>query len=128
MDKAPRLILWVEQLEQAGSRIAMLRMLIRFLGLVLLAGGFAALIVDGTRTLAGGELRVTPLSKSAHDLFPAKMQALQAAAEQHLPYLWDPVMVTLLLAPLSLTLTGLGALFIALSQKRRRPSEYAVRY
>lgn len=105
----------------------MLRMLIRFLGLILLAGGFAALIVDGTRSLAGGELRVTPLSKSAHDLFPLKMQALQLTIEQHVPHLWDPVIATLLLAPLSLTLTGLGALFIALSQKSRRPSDYAVR-
>jgi hypothetical protein len=104
----------------------MLRFLIRFLGLMLLAGGFAALIVDGTRTLAGGELRVTPLSKSVHDLFPAKMQALQASIEQHAP-LWDPVVSTLLLAPVSLTLTGLGALFIALSQKRRRPSDYVAR-
>ncbi|PWB82443.1 MAG: hypothetical protein C3F11_11890 [Methylocystaceae bacterium] len=105
----------------------MLRLLIRFLGLVLLAGGFAALIVDGTRSLAGGELRVTPLSRSALDLFPAKMQAWQTAVEQHLPLLWDPVIVTLLLAPLSLTLTGLGALLIALSQKRRRPIDYAGR-
>ncbi len=102
-------------------------MLIRFLGLVLLAGGFAALIVDGTRSLAGGELRVTPLSKSALDLFPAKMQSLQTAIEHHLPQLWDPVIVTLLLAPISLTLTGLGALLIALSQRRRRATDYAAR-
>jgi hypothetical protein len=33
----------------------------------------------------------------------------------------------LLLAPLSLTLTGLGALLIALSRKRRRAIDYPLR-
>lgn len=105
----------------------MLRLLIRFLGLVLLAGGFAALIVDGTRSLAGGELRVTPLSEGAADLFPAAMKSVQAAIEQRFPQLWDPLIATLLLAPLSLTLTGLGGLLIALSQTRRRAIDYPVR-
>lgn len=100
-------------------------MFVRFLGFVLLAGGFAAFIVDGTRSLAGGELTVTPLSKSVLDLFPAKLQSLQTAVEQHFPQLWDPVIVTLLLVPLSLALTGAGALLIALSQKHRRPFDYS---
>jgi hypothetical protein len=105
----------------------MLRLLIRFLGLVLLAGGFAALIVDGTRTLAGGELRVTPLGEGAADLFPLAMRSFQASVERQFPLLWNPVLVTLMLAPISLTLTGLGALLIATSQKRRRAVDYPIR-
>ena len=41
--------------------LVMLRLLIRFMGLALLAGGFVALVVDGTRSLAGGSLYVTTL-------------------------------------------------------------------
>jgi hypothetical protein len=104
----------------------MLRLLIRFAALLLLAGGFAALIVDGTRSLAGGELRVVPLGAVA-DLFPAQMQAWQAAIERSSLQFWRPAASMLLLAPLSLTLTGLGALLIAASQKRRRPIDYPIR-
>jgi hypothetical protein len=102
----------------------MIRLFFRFLGFILLAGGFAALIVDGTRSLAGGELAVTPLSKSALELFPAKFQSFQASVEQSFPHLWDPVIVTLLLVPLSLALTVCGVLLIALSQRQRRSLDY----
>jgi ABC-type Fe3+ transport system permease subunit len=105
----------------------MLRLLIRSLGLLLLAGGFAALIVDGTRSLAGGELHVLPLSESAADLFPQQMLAWRTTMERQFPHVWSPFLVTLLLAPLSLTLTGLGALLIAASRKRRRMIDYPLR-
>jgi hypothetical protein len=102
----------------------MLRLLIRFAGLLLLAGGFAALIVDGTRSLAGDELRVIPLGAAAAELFPAQMRVWQAAMDGQL---WRPAVAALLLAPLSLTLTGLGALLIISSRKRRRPIDYPLR-
>ena len=109
-----------------GLEIAMLRLLIRFLGLILLAGGFAALIVDGARSLAGDGLHVTALSEGAADLFPAQMKAFRIALEKG-PQFWSPVVFTLLLAPLSLTLTALGGLLIALSRKRRRAIDYPLR-
>lgn len=112
---------------RVGLETAMLRLLIRFLGLVLLAGGFAALIVDGARSLAGDGLHVTPLSEGAADLFPAQMKAFRIAIEQKAPQFWSPVVFTLLLAPLSLALTGLGGLLIALSRKRRRPIDFPLR-
>lgn len=102
----------------------MLRLLIRFAGLLLLAGGFAALIVDGTRSLAGGDLRVIPLEVAAADLFPLQMKAWQSAAERQL---WAPFAGLVLHAPLSVTLTALGALLIAASRKRRRPIDFPAR-
>ncbi len=110
-----------------GVETAMLRLLIRFLGLLLLAGGFAALIVDGTRSLAGDGLHVTPLSEGAADLFPAQMKAFRIALEEKAPQIWASIVFALLLAPLSLTLTGLGGLLIALSRKRRRAIDYPLR-
>jgi hypothetical protein len=106
----------------------MLRILIRFLGLLLLAGGFIALIVDGTRSLAAGRLLVTTLNKGASDLFPAAYRALQAAIESNLaPFIWDPFIVTLLLAPISLAFGGLGALLIVLSHKQHEAFGYSLR-
>ena len=40
----------------------MLRLLTRFLAQLLLAGGFIALVVDGTRSIAGGRLAVTSVA------------------------------------------------------------------
>ena len=106
----------------------MLRFLIRFLGLLLLAGGFIALIVDGTRSLAGNRLLVTTLHKGVSDLFPAAFHAIQAAIEQKAPaFLWDPVMTTLLLTPISVAFGGLGALLIVLSHKHEAPLFYSGR-
>jgi hypothetical protein len=98
----------------------MLRILIRFLGLLLLAGGFIALIVDGTRSLAGGRLLVTTLDNAATDLFPAALKGLQTAVEQGLaPFVWDPLLATLMMAPVSVAFGWLGALFIVLSHKHQ---------
>ncbi len=105
----------------------MLRIFIRFIGLLLLAGGFVALIVDGTRSLAGGDLFVTTLSRGARDLFPAGLSALQRSVEHVSAFLWDPVIATLLHAPVSVAFGGLGALLILLSQRRRETVGYYTR-
>ncbi len=106
----------------------MLRFFIRLFGLLLLAGGFAALVVDGTRSLAGGRMIVTTLQEGALSLSPAKFQALQASVEQKLatPF-WDSIITVLLQLPISVTFGGLGALLILLSQKQRAPIGYARR-
>jgi len=106
----------------------MLRLIIRFLGLLLLAGGFVALIVDGTRSLAGGRLMVTTLRKGATDLFPAAYKALQGSVEHNVSaFLWDPVIVTLLLVPISIAFGALGAAMILVSHKRHDHIGYSTR-
>jgi hypothetical protein len=104
----------------------MFRLSIRFLGLLLLAGGFVSLIVDGTRSLAGGRLFVTTLRKGATDHFPAALQSIQTSVEQNVPaFLWDPIISTLLLLPVSVGFGALGALLIVLSHKQREPIVYS---
>jgi hypothetical protein len=106
----------------------MLRFFIRILGLLLLAGGFSALVVDGTRTIAGGSPIVTTLLESATELFPQKLQLFQGWVEQHLGNrAWDPAMVLFLHLPVSVTLGGLGAALILLSRKQEEPIGYLVR-
>ncbi len=103
----------------------MLRLLTRFIGLLLLAGGFIALIVDGTRSIAGGRLMVTTMRKGASELFPGFYQALQSNVENVSAFLWDPILATLMLAPVSVALGGVGALMILLSHRQASPIGYA---
>jgi hypothetical protein len=98
----------------------MLRLLIRLLGLLLLAGGFISLIVDGTASFAGGSLFVTTLATSLQTLAPATFEALRVATLAHLPaYCWDAIQAFLGYTPVSLALCAVGALLILVSHKRR---------
>jgi hypothetical protein len=102
----------------------MLRLLTRFLAQLLLAGGFIALIVDGTRSIAGGQLAVTSLSAGLSELFPALYNGLRASVSARAQWLWDPVMTGVMTIPVSLSLAGLGALFILISTKREANRRY----
>ena len=88
------------------------------MGLALLAGGFVALVVDGTRSLAGGSLYVTTLGSVLQALWPVAFPALRSAVLSRLPtFVWDPLLVFLLMTPVGVALCGLGAAFIVLSHK-----------
>jgi hypothetical protein len=102
----------------------MLRLLTRFLGLLLLAGGFIALIVDGTRSIAGGALFVTTLRRGVAETFPTLYQSLRAGVEAQSAFLWNPVLTTLMLLPVAVALGGLGALLIVFSHKREAANRY----
>ena len=57
----------------------MLRFLLRALALLALAAGFAAIIIDGTRSIAGAELSLTPVS----DLIKPRLPGLAQMAHPH---------------------------------------------
>jgi hypothetical protein len=102
----------------------MLRLLTRFLGVLLLAGGFIALIVDGTRSIAGGGLMITTLDRGLGETFPALFQSLRDGIAAKSAFLWDPVVATLMLLPVSVALGGGGALLIILSHKQEATHRY----
>jgi hypothetical protein len=56
----------------------MFRFLLRTCGFVLLAAAFAALVVDGTRSIAGGRLLQYPLAESVAWLGGARSAAIAA--------------------------------------------------
>jgi hypothetical protein len=108
----------IVQTSPLALAVVMLRLLIRFMGLALLAGGFVALVVDGTRSLAGGSLYVTTLGSVLQALWPVAFQALRSAVLSRLPtFVWDPLLVVLLMTPVGVALCVLGAAFIVLSHK-----------
>ncbi len=106
----------------------MFRFVLRLLGLVLLAGAFAALVVDGTRSIAGGALALTPLGQTLAWLSPQKFAALKPQVEAHVPhFVWDPLIVHLLTAPTWIVAGALGALVLLVTQRRRPKIGYSNR-
>jgi hypothetical protein len=102
----------------------MLRILARLLGLLLLAGGFIALVVDGTRSIAGGTLAVTSLHRGLSELEPALFESLRVSLTEKSEWLWDPVATNLLTLPVSFAFLGLGALLILLSARQETQRRY----
>ncbi len=94
----------------------MLRFLLRFVGVVALAAAFAALIVDGTRSVAAGAPAIYPLGRTVSTLFPADFLKAQAVIQAHAPMLWDPILVSVLLLPAWVVLGLMGLVLLALAR------------
>jgi hypothetical protein len=106
----------------------MFRVTFRFLGLLLLAAAFAALVVDGTRSIAGGALSLATFEQTMLWLMPNKFPVLKEAAQHGLPsFLWNPVMVDVLKMPTWAVVGALGILLMLVSQKRRPKIGYSNR-
>jgi|SRR5215470_4226854 len=98
----------------------MIRLLLRFIGLICLAAGFILLIYDGTKSIAGNKLFLTSV-RTLWELFNAA--SLAKLEPMIRPYagglLWDPVMVAILAAPSWSVLGVLGILFLLLGRKKK---------
>ena len=104
----------------------MIRFVLRFIGLWILALAFVALIRDGTKTIAGNAVAVTRLGADWDNLHPTSLQALRPAIEQRVGvWLWDPVVQTILEQPTWVVLGGLGAVLILLGRKKKKLIGYA---
>ena len=98
----------------------MIRFLLRFIGLICLAGAFILLIYDGTKSIAGNMVFLTDVRTLWEIVNPASLAKLRPAIE---PYaggiLWDPLMAAFLAAPSWSVLGVVGILFILLGRKKR---------
>jgi hypothetical protein len=98
----------------------MFRFLVRTIGFVFLAGGFAALVLDGARSIAASILIATPFGESCYRMFPRSFPLLQPAVERHLhPLVWDPFLLSVFLLPTFLVFGLLGMLLLWLAQRRQ---------
>jgi hypothetical protein len=98
----------------------MLRFLVRAFGLILLTGGFAAFIIDGTRSIAASSITMARFGDLCAYLFPKLLPQLQPAIERNLhPLLWDPVLRGFFLVPGWIVLSAFGLLLIWLARRRR---------
>ena len=96
-------------------------MLLRIFGVWLLLLAMVAAVVDATKCLAGGGAWVvTPMGEQWQALSPETLRDVKAAIETNVgPFLWDPVMTTVLHAPTWVVFGILGVLLFWLGQKRK---------
>ncbi|MCB0285087.1 MAG: hypothetical protein KDE57_00435 [Calditrichaeota bacterium] len=98
-----------------------MRVIVRWIGVWLLAGAFVALVVDGVKWLANGAITSTPLGQFLYWLSPGALNLSQAVVERYtLPVLWDPVMIFVLNLPIWVVAGALGFLFAFLGRSRTR--------
>jgi hypothetical protein len=97
------------------------RFLARFVGLIALAGAFAAALIDGARAVAAGTWAPTSTGAALYALSPNAFQRVQDFVQSRLgDWVWD-MLVRALLAPAFVDLTIVSALLFLVS--RRRPPE-----
>jgi hypothetical protein len=97
----------------------MIRFLLRFLGLWILAAGFIFLVYDGTKSIASSAVFMTRVKDVWGSIHQTSMLALQPALEGIARILWDPAMTTFLDAPIALVLVIVGIVFLLLGRKKR---------
>ena len=103
----------------------MIRLLFRFLGVLLLAAAFAALIVDGTKSIAANAVIYTPAADTAAQVFPEKFKSLQPGLEHIHPLLWNPGMTSLLRLPIWILIAVFGLICLLLGRRPRRKIGYS---
>lgn len=104
----------------------MVRFLLRFLGLILLAGAFILVIYDGTKSIAGNSVALTDIRALWELINPASLAKLKPLIA---PYagglLWDPITVAVLAAPAWSLLGVAGILMLFLGRKKKPLIGYA---
>lgn len=96
----------------------------RLLGYLLALGGFGFLIVDGARSIAAGKIDTTSFGKAWANFHLDSLNNLQVGIQRHLPeffgFLWDPVMINILIWPTFAVAFGLAVIFILIGGRGRR--------
>lgn len=93
----------------------MIRFLFRLLGFLILAGGFVALVIDGTRAIASGKLDLTAAAASWAAVSPDTLQSARAAVGEAGAAALDGVLAQ----PTCLVLGLIGLLFMLIGRRRR---------
>jgi len=94
-----------------------MRFLARFIGLIALAGAFAAAVIDGARWIVGGSFAPTSTGAAIYWLSPKALASIQSFVESRLgAWAWNDVLLRALLAPAFVALTLVSALLFLLSR------------
>ena len=95
-----------------------MRLMLRLVGLLLLAGAFVAILVDGARSVAAGKAAILPFGRTLMTFSPDGFQKLRVLIETKLPIFWDPVLVTILLMPSWVVLGTIGLVLLVTTRPR----------
>ena len=97
----------------------MIRFILRFVGLWVLAAGFIFLIYDGTKSIAGNQIFLTKVQDVWGSVHQASLLTLQPKLTAISGVLWDPLMKTFLDQPIALVLGVIGVILMLLGRKKR---------
>jgi ABC-type phosphate transport system permease subunit len=104
----------------------MIRFLFRFVGLLGLALGFVFLVYDGTKSIANRSLEMTTVERFWNEVYSRSPQdVLRPLTAPIASWLWDPVTVTLLGAPIWIALAVVAAILMILGRKKKPLIGYA---
>ncbi len=104
----------------------MIRFLLRFIGLLLLALAFIFVIYDGMRSIADGGLSLTKFSQIWTEVHAGSLQALQTAIERYAGAdLWRVIMASILAQPVAAVFGVIGVVLIVLGRKKKPLIGYA---
>jgi ABC-type thiamin/hydroxymethylpyrimidine transport system permease subunit len=105
----------------------MIRFLLRFLGLLLLALAFIFLVYDGTKSIADQGLYISTVGASWANIHQSSLSALQPLVERFLgPWFWQAVVQRYFLQqPAALVLAIIAAVLILLGRKKKPLIGYA---
>lgn len=97
----------------------MIRFLVRTLGFWLLAGGFAAAVIDGMSSIAAAAPRLATAAQSWKSVFPATFESASTSlAATTGPAVRDAVFGLLAVVPTCLLLAVLGIVLMAIARDR----------
>jgi hypothetical protein len=104
----------------------MIRFLLRFIGLLLLALAFIFVVYDGIRTISDGTLLITKTSALWNTIHDGSLRMLQTLVEQKLgPEAWKIVVASVLDQPAAAIFCVLGVILIILGRKKKPLIGYA---
>ena len=93
----------------------------RFLAWLFIALGLGVFGYDLWVFLDSGAVRLTALGQLWYWLHPASLNLVQAVVERYIhPFLWDPIIINVLLAPAALVFLIIGILFALIFRRRKR--------
>src|SRR5262249_48466828 len=103
-----------------------MRFLLRFIGLWLLAGAFVALIIDGTASIAGGSLRFNTFGQTWDNIHQDSKPAVKAFLDRRPGrWLWKSGVQVVLDQPTWVVLGAFGTVLVLLGRKKARLIGYA---
>ena len=103
----------------------MIRFLLRFLGLLLLALAFIFVVYDGMKSIADRTFYATAIGQFWTEVHASSLQAAQAAVERVSGSLWSMAIAPLLEQPAAAVFGVLGAILIVLGRKKKPLIGYA---
>ncbi len=104
----------------------MIRFLLRFIGLLLLALAFIFVVYDGIRSISDGGLLFTKASYVWNVVHDRSLQSFQAAVEQHAGGdIWKLAVLPVLEQPGAAVFGMLGIILVLLGRKKKPLIGYA---